>query len=111
MPSDPDLLGDDLGVARGPSPVPGFDPGPVVGRPAFPVGAALRIGHLDEPVMIMFDVGPADRGPELDQVMFGVPLVRDQEHLDPIEGRDRLAGQVIEIAAADADHQHLNGHS
>jgi hypothetical protein len=70
----------------------------------------LRVGHLDDPVVIMVDEGLADRCPEGRKITFGGALVGDQEQIDLVEGGNRLSSQVVEVAGADPDHQDADLH-
>ena len=96
---------DHLGVRGGAGRVPGRHPGPILLRVAVPIRTALRVGHLDEAVMIMVDHRPAELGAQRDQVVLGLALVGHQEHVDRVHRGDRLRRQVPGMTAADADHQ------
>ena len=63
--------------------------------------------ELDQPIGFVLDVTLANIEAKLLQVGLLRALVRDEKHIHPIERVDRLDGQVIGIAGADADDQNL----
>ncbi len=91
---------DHLGVRRGAGRVPVQYPG-LVARRRLP----LRVGHFDDPVAIVLDHRLTEGGAQRDQVVLRAALVGDQEHVDRVQRGDRLAGQVLRLAAADPDDQ------
>ncbi len=52
------------------------------------------------------DVAAADFLAQRDQLGLGRTLVHQEDHVDPVQRVDRLEGEVLGIAGADADDQH-----
>ncbi len=83
--------------------VPGEDRGLVVWR----IPIALRILDHDGAIGAIAQVALTDLEPQPRQIVFGGSLVDDEDHIDSRQRFDRLQRQMVRIAAADADDQHL----
>src|SRR5262245_44444612 len=66
---------------------------------------ALGIPGLDGPVRPVLDVAFADVLAQAKEVLLLAPLVHHEEHVDFVERIDRLHGDVVGIAGANADDE------
>jgi len=98
-----ELLHEEAFIVRFRPGVPFIDAGAVVGTGI----SSLRGFNVDRPITCILDEALADVLSELPQGGLLRTLVGDKEHVDLVQGINRLNGDIIRISGADADDQDL----
>ncbi len=69
---------------------------------------AVRVARLDQAVGPLRYVRVEDVTAELDEVRLHLALVQDEEHVRAPQRLDRLQGELVGVARADADDMNLS---